>query len=165
MPAKGVSARNTALVKLQTRIDRARAKVEKIEATLNEARTALQELEDQVPWVGVKPPTRPFDDGRVADPLEGAAVLFGRAVEKEEAAPRVEKAGGHPPAGVEEMLEQGEVCKTSPCSGAGWTTPPWSRPDIQVCGRCGLPSRATMDRVAGERIGLSSKSKDGAGKG
>jgi Zinc knuckle len=58
-------------------------------------------------------------------------------------------------ASITDLLNHGEACPGTHT--AGWTTPAWSpRPDVTVCGTCGLPSVETLARLRGERAGAAS---------
>lgn len=62
---------------------------------------------------------------------------------------------GEIPSTVEEIVEAGLACACS--SPSGWTAlVGTSRPDVMVCGSCGFVSAATLERLTGERAGLTS---------
>lgn len=64
------------------------------------------------------------------------------------------------PSTVEEIVDAGLSCTCS--ASAGWTALVGaSRPDVTVCGSCALPSAATLERLRGERAGLTAL-QDGA---
>jgi hypothetical protein len=56
-----------------------------------------------------------------------------------------------PPENIEEMIARGRACVCMRPD--GWSVVE-SRPDVTVCGRCGLPSEATLVKVLGERRGI-----------
>lgn len=59
-----------------------------------------------------------------------------------------------PASSIEDLIEQGRVCQDLGHRAQGWKVWPGSaRPDVVVCGVCGLPSQAVLDRLAGERTG------------
>lgn len=60
---------------------------------------------------------------------------------------------------VEGIVDLGESCACP--SPAGWSTLEGaSRPDVLVCGSCGLVSAATLERLTGERSGLTALQAD-----
>jgi hypothetical protein len=59
------------------------------------------------------------------------------------------------PTTIDALLELGLACDGTHAD--GWSVLPGaSRPDVTVCGSCGLPSAATLGRLRGERAGLAS---------
>jgi len=69
-----------------------------------------------------------------------------------------------PPSSMEELaaLNRSCTCTTPP----GWSVPSWSsRPDVMVCGGCGLPSAAVLAKVRGERTGMTALAQVAAADG
>lgn len=57
------------------------------------------------------------------------------------------------PASVEDVVTLQRSCS---CSSPTWHVPEWTpRPDVTTCATCDFPSRATVERLAGERAGLA----------
>lgn len=58
------------------------------------------------------------------------------------------------PGSIEDIITHGAACA---CSSPAWRVPEWSaRPDVTTCATCDCPSRATVERLRGERAGLAS---------
>ena len=59
-----------------------------------------------------------------------------------------------PARSTDDLVRAGRSCTCATPS--GWSSPPWSgRPDVLVCGDCGLPSAATLAKLAGEQPRLA----------
>ena len=90
-----------------------------------------------------------------ARPQDGDTAAMGSDVVDQE--PTATAVKIRPPMSVDDMLTQDRACPGT-CN-AGWSVPPWtSRPDLTVCGACGLPSSATLEKIRGERAGMRSLS-------
>ena len=57
------------------------------------------------------------------------------------------------PTSVEDIVTLQRSCS---CSSPTWHVPTWSaRPDVTICAACDFPSRATVERLVGERAGFA----------
>lgn len=57
------------------------------------------------------------------------------------------------PTSVEDVVTLQRSCS---CSSPAWHVPAWSaRPDVTICATCDFPSRATVERLTGERAGFA----------